>query len=87
MNLDIYETIWLKHDTMSDSNELYTLIFVYTTLTLIQGHGDPRKVTFCAQYLQKLTINLDGIWQTIDTCKSDQSFHLLQEIFEGENLN
>ena len=35
MHLDIYEPIWFKFGIMIDSSELYFLILVYMTMTLI----------------------------------------------------
>ena len=38
------------------------------TLTLIQGHRNVKKQNFCANYLTKFSIDVNGILYTIETC-------------------
>ena len=40
---DIYGPFWFKLGMMTDTTELYILILIYVTLTLIQGQGDAKK--------------------------------------------
>ena len=53
---------------MIDITELYIFILVYVTLTLIQGHGMQESKNFCANYLLKLSMDLDEIWRAVETC-------------------
>ena len=58
---------------MIGCSELYILILVWLTLTLIQGDRSTRKQkNFCASYLTKLSTDLDWIWYTVGTCWCDQ---------------
>ena len=43
MHLYIYVPIWFKRGVVIDTTEIYILIPVCVTSTLIQGHGDARK--------------------------------------------
>ena len=55
---------------MIDTTELYILILNYVTLTVIQGHEDAREENCCANYLPKLSMDLDGIWLAVEICWS-----------------
>ena len=47
-------------------------------LTLIQGHGMQESKTFYAKYLVKLLLDLDGIWNAVETYWSNESYaHLI----------
>ena len=58
MPSDIYELIWYTSSLMMDNVELYILILVYLTMTLLQGHRSARKQNFCVSYLTKIWITL-----------------------------
>ena len=47
-----------------DTIELYMLILVLLTLTLTQDHRRARE----QNYLTKFSVDLDGIWHTVETC-------------------
>ena len=51
---DIYESIWFKLGLMTDTVELYILILVLLTLTLIQGHRSARKQKLWRQLSHKV---------------------------------
>ena len=74
MHSDTYELIWLKLDLIIDTTELYILILVFWTLTLIQGHGDARKQKVLSNYFLKLSVDVIGIWHAVETCWFDE-FH------------
>ena len=54
MHSDICEPVWFKIGIMIVATELYILILVYMTLTIIQGHREERKQNFCSSFLPKL---------------------------------
>ena len=70
VHIIIYELIWFKLGMIVDSIELYILILVSVTLTLIQGHSDAWSKTFYTSYITKFSTDLDGIWYTFETCCS-----------------
>ena len=52
--LDIYNFIWFRLVMMIDTTDLYILILVSVTLSLILGHRHIMwKQNFCTNYLQK----------------------------------
>ena len=43
MDFDVHELIWFKFGMMIDTIELYMLMLVLLTLTIIEGHRSMRK--------------------------------------------
>ena len=62
MHLDFYLLVWFKFGVMMDTTELYILLLINRTLTLIQGLGDARKQNFHANYLPKSSIDFGWNW-------------------------
>ena len=58
MNLDGFESVWFKLGMIIDTIKLYSLILVWLTLTVIEGHRDGRKQKLLCQVINQL----DGIW-------------------------
>ena len=56
MHLDTYESIWLKRGMMIDTVELYILILIYVTFTVIQGQQNGRKQTLLHQLSYKVFV-------------------------------
>ena len=76
MHLGFHEPVWFKLNKMIDTarcTDRYILILVFLTVTLIQGHRDSRRENFSANYLPKLSVDLDGIWHAVEACWSDKS--------------
>ena len=62
IHLDIYEPSWFKLSMMIDTTELYILMLVSLTLTMIQAHRVARKKkNFCASYLPRLWMDVGGV--------------------------
>ena len=51
---------------MIDTIELYILILVEVTLSLIGGHKAQESKTFCVNYFTKFHMNLDVIWCAVE---------------------
>ena len=62
MPLDVYEPIWFRLGSMTDTSELHTLILFYVTLNPIQGKGGMRYKKVCADYFTQLIGDSIGIW-------------------------
>ena len=61
-----------------DTTELYILILVYVILTLNQALGIQESKNFCASYLPKLQMDLDGKLHAVETCWFGESYiHLI----------
>ena len=53
---------------MVETTRLYILIFVWMTLTFIQGHSYMRNKKFCVHFLGNFGVNLDEIQYVATTC-------------------
>ena len=60
---DVHKSIWFKLGMTIDIIELHSLIHVQ--VTLFQGYRSARN--FCAKYLTKFSVDLHGIWCTVET--------------------
>ena len=79
----VYESILFKPGMTIDTIELYILIPVLLTLTLIHGHRSRRKEKLQSQLLTKISIDLDG--NILLRLVGVYSFYPFHSTFKGEN--
>ena len=71
-NWTFCEPILSKLSLMIDTTERCIVFLVF--FTLIQGHGDARREESSeTSYLPKLSMDLEEIWHTVETCSSYES--------------
>ena len=63
MHLDIYKSIWFKFVVM-----INIVILVSWPLPSFKFTGVQETENFYANYPTKFSIDLDGIWYSLDTC-------------------
>ena len=67
MHSHVYKFIRFKLGMTINVIVVYILILIFLTLTLIQGRRSARKQKYLSYYLTKVSINLNGIWYTVET--------------------
>ena len=67
MYAEVCEPVWFKHSLLIEIAELCSLMLVYMTLTLIQGHRGARKQKLLCWLSHKLKFlfNVDGFWRPV----------------------
>ena len=72
MHSDVFTMTCFKPGMMIDTYVLNILMFVQLNLALIQGHWSSGKQNLCARYATKLSISMNGIYCTVETCSCDE---------------
>ena len=88
LHSDIHESIWFKLGLMIHTIVLYSMILLWLTLTLIQGHRSCGEQTLLLQLFHKV-FNWFG-WNVVYGCDllvwwTSYSFYLIHSVFKGEN--
>ena len=72
VHLDVDGLICFQLDLMIETVELYIFILVSVTFIFIKVTGIRESKNFCANFLKKFFIDLDGSWYTVQSYWFDE---------------